>query len=348
MRQEQFYVLSGETPTLPSAECLAILESYGIPYEAERYEQVLVLNSEEKSCQLIAERAAMVHRCCILLAKCEANIEQIERSLREVDFQKHISKNESFAVRIKRVKNYSPELSSTFLERKIGKIILKNTEAKVNLTSPDKLFYGVLTENMFLFGKNVRESDRKTLSLRKAKFRPFFNPSSMNPHLARAMVNLSRARPHAIFYDPFCGAGGILIEAGLIGCRVIGSDIDIRMINGAKKNLKYFNLENWDLIKSDAKNLPISEADSIATDPPYGASSSTRGSRLEKLVEVFLEEIVNLSGSIGYVCICFPSTVDFDEHFRELDLQVLEKHFVRVHKSLTRQIIVLRNSATHR
>jgi tRNA (guanine10-N2)-dimethyltransferase len=336
--------LSGENPTIPSAECLAILESYNIPYKAEKYEQVLILNSEEESCQLIAERAAMVHRCCILLAKCEASVKHILDSVREIDFQKYISNRESFAVRIKHISNYSPEISSTFLEKEIGNIIHKNVGAKVNLGNPAKLFYGVLTENIFIFGKNIRTSKRKTLSLRKAKFRPFFIPSSMNPSLARAMVNLSRARPRAIFYDPFCGAGGILIEAGLIGCRLIGSDIDIKMIKGTEKNLKHYNLKDWSIIQSDVRHLPINEADSIATDPPYGGAASTKGKGLEKLIEDFLEEIAVLSSSLGYVCIGAPSTIGLDEHFKEFGFQTMEKHYVRAHKSLTRQILVLKPS----
>jgi tRNA (guanine10-N2)-dimethyltransferase len=341
--------LSGENPTIPSAECLAILESLNIPYKAEKYEQVLILNSEEESCQRIAERAAMVHRCCILLTKCEASIDQIMGSVREIDFQRHISSRDTFAVRIKRISSYSPELSSVLLEKEIGNIIQKNVGSRANLRNPDKLFYGVLTEGTFIFGKNARRSERKTLGLRKAKFRPFFIPSSMNPPLARAMVNLSRARPRGIFYDPFCGAGGILIEAGLIGCKLIGSDIDAKMVVGAEKNLKHFNLKDWNIIQSDAKHLPINRADSIATDPPYGGAASTKGIRPEKLIAGFIEEISNLSRSIGYICIGAPSTIDLSEHVEEAGLQIIEKHLVRAHKSLTRQILVLRKkSAAHR
>nr|MDO8080842.1 THUMP domain-containing protein [Candidatus Freyarchaeota archaeon] len=346
MTQDQFYILSGENPTIPSAECLAILESCNIPYKAEKYEQVLILNSEEESCRQIATRAAMVHRCCILLAKCEASIDQIMGSVREIDFQRHVSSGDTFAVRIKRISNYSSELSSTLLEKEIGNIIHVNIKAKANLRNPDKLFYGVLTEGIFIFGKNVQRSERKTLGLRKAKFRPFFIPSSMNPPLARAMVNLSRARPGEIFYDPFCGAGGILIEAGLMGCKLIGSDIDIKMVKGAEKNLKHFNLKDWNIIQSDAKHLPINKADSIATDPPYGGAASTKGIRPEKLIEGFVEEIADLSSSIGYICIGVPSTIDLSKHFKEVGLRIIEKHLVRAHKSLTRQIIVLGKSAT--
>mgnify|MGYP002171746373 CR=1 FL=1 len=39
--------------------------------------------------------------------------------------------------------------------------------------------------------------------------------------------------------DPFCGTGGILIEAGLIGCKVAGSDVNWKMKNGSAINLDY-------------------------------------------------------------------------------------------------------------
>jgi tRNA (guanine10-N2)-dimethyltransferase len=340
--KNHFYILSGETKTIAAAECLAILESLNMDYKAEKYDQVLLLKAEEESCQRIAERAAMVHRCCISLLKCEADFNQIMASLRDVDFQKHVSAKETFAVRVKRIKNYSPELSSLLLEKEIGALIHRRVGARANLENPDKLFYGVLTEDIFLFGISVRESERKALGLRKAKFRPFFIPSSMNPHLARAMVNLSRARPKGVFLDPFCGAGGLLIEAGLMGCKTIGSDIDKKMVKGAKRNLLHFNIVNWNIILSDAKHLPLNRFDSIATDPPYGGSASTKGVRPEKLIEFFLQELDELSSPTGYICLGTPLTVNVDESILGTSFRIIEKHLIRVHKSLTRQIIVLR------
>ncbi len=342
MTQDQFYLLSGENPTIPSAECLAILESLNIPYRAEKYEQVLILNTEEESCLQIAERAAMVHRCCVLLAKCEAEFDQIICAVQEIDFERHVSNQDTFAVRVKRVKTHSPKLNSPLLEKEIGKIIHKKVGIKANLKNPNKLFFGVITEGIFLFGISVQESKRKTLSLRKAKFRPFFTPSSMNPHLARVMVNLSRAHPKGIFFDPFCGAGGILIEAGLVGCKIIGSDLDIKMVRGAEKNLKHFQLEECNMIMSDAKHLPINRVDSIATDPPYGGSASTKGTSPEKLIASFIKEITEITGSIGYICMGVPLTIDLSEKIRETGLRMIEKHLIQVHRSLTRQIIVLR------
>ena len=44
--------------------------------------------------------------------------------------------------------------------------------------------------------------------------------------------------------DPFCGTGGILIEAGILGINIIGSDIDKKLVYGCKENLNFYNINN--------------------------------------------------------------------------------------------------------
>ena len=70
---------------------------------------------------------------------------------------------------------------------------------------------------------------------RKAHLRPELHPSSMHPRLSRAFVNLTGIKKGSV-YDPLCGSGGILIEAGLRGIKPIGSDISEWMLKKAKKN----------------------------------------------------------------------------------------------------------------
>ena len=45
------------------------------------------------------------------------------------------------------------------------------------------------------------------------------------------------------FIDPFCGAGGIVIEGALMNVKNKGSDIDSTMIKRAEANAKAFNLK---------------------------------------------------------------------------------------------------------
>lgn len=52
----------------------------------------------------------------------------------------------------------------------------------------------------------------------------------MMPRMARTLVNLSLCGTGATLLDPFCGTGGILIEAEMLGIHTLGSDFDPLMI----------------------------------------------------------------------------------------------------------------------
>lgn len=65
------------------------------------------------------------------------------------------------------------------------------------------------------------------------------------PKVARIMVNLGleNTQEQPTLYDPFCGTGTVLLEAGLRNCQVIGSDIDKEAVTGTQTNLDWFNQE---------------------------------------------------------------------------------------------------------
>ncbi len=71
----------------------------------------------------------------------------------------------------------------------------------------------------------------------------FFHPGVLMPRVARALANLSGIKPGELFLDPFCGTAGILIEAGLMGARVIGVDAQEKLVEGARMNLEAFKLD---------------------------------------------------------------------------------------------------------
>ncbi|NIP34812.1 MAG: methyltransferase domain-containing protein, partial [Thermoplasmata archaeon] len=73
--------------------------------------------------------------------------------------------------------------------------------------------------------------------------RPFSHPISLHPKYARAMVNLAKVPLGGRILDPFCGTGGVLIEAALLGYEPLGSDIDPRMVEGSRRNLEAMGLQ---------------------------------------------------------------------------------------------------------
>jgi tRNA (guanine10-N2)-dimethyltransferase len=243
---------------------------------------------------------------------------------------------------VRRVGGVTADVVSVDLERKLGEIILKKAfDTKVKLKTPERVFFGVITENRFVFGLKIAEIATKPFMERRPKKRPFFQPSAVAAKLARCMVNLAKVKKGDLVFDPFCGTGSFLIEAGLIGCRVIGADAQRHMVEGAFSNLCHFNLAPEAVIVADAEHPPITEVDGIVTDPPYGRTASTLGKSTEEIVKSVLPEFQSLLDSKKRVCIASPKTIAIGRIAERAGLKHMESHYVYVHRSLTREIAVL-------
>jgi tRNA (guanine10-N2)-dimethyltransferase len=133
----------------------------------------------------------------------------------------------------------------------------------------------------------------------------------------------------------------MLIEAGLIGCRVMGLDVRKHMIDGSLRNLSHYGIEPEGMILADAKHLPIMKTDCIVTDPPYGRSATTLGWSTRHIVEKFLPNAGDVISKGKRICMASPKSVRIGEIGEELGFKHLESHFVYVHRTLTREIAVL-------
>ena len=60
------------------------------------------------------------------------------------------------------------------------------------------------------------------------------------PKLARMMVNFTALRD-GVIWDPFCGSGTILMEAGVLGFNLLGSDISDLAVDATTKNILWLN-----------------------------------------------------------------------------------------------------------
>ena len=139
-----------------------------------------------------------------------------------------------------------------------------------------------------------------------------------------------------------CGVGGILLEAGLIGAKLVGVDIEREMIEGARKNLEASGITDFQLMVGDARKLPALEVDAIATDPPYGRQATTGGAELEELYREALPSMAKVLKRRSYACVTSPAELELDEMAAGAGLRTIEKHEQRVHRSLTRRIYVFR------
>jgi tRNA (guanine10-N2)-dimethyltransferase len=338
-----FFLLSGEHSTLPVSELKTILEAEGHNYRlVGMFRQVAQIEANVESIKSIVRRAALTRVCCMQLISTQAVAADIFKKIRSASLETCIEKGETFVVRVRRVGESTPEIESVDLEQKIGTIILDKIEgSKVKLINPNVTFFGVITEDKFIFGLKLAEINPKPFVDRRPRKRPFFHPSAMQAKLARCMVNLAQPKVGDIVLDPFCGTASLLIEAGLIGCRVMGLDVQKRMAKGSLLNLRYYGVKPEGMVRASALCLPFKGIDCIVTDPPYGRSATTLGRKIEEIVEDFLSTAIEYIPRGKRICVASPNSIEIGKIGERLGFKRVESFLIYVHRSLTREIVVL-------
>lgn len=228
------------------------------------------------------------------------------------------------------------QLADRLFTGKLGSI-------KISLSEPDVTVSIILIGELSLFGILLIDESRKYFVRRRPSSRPIFSPFSLQPKIARTMVNLT-ADLSGIITDPFCGVGGILLESCLTGRECIGVDIKSKLVYGAKRNLTWIDQDqNYShLIIGDACKLPLRRVDYVVTDPPYGRITSTAGRDVHSLYECFLRRVVDTMGDEGKII--FMSSWQTGIPIDKMDQRIehTEKYVIPVHRSLTRVLHIMR------
>ncbi|MCX8204478.1 MAG: THUMP domain-containing protein [Candidatus Nezhaarchaeota archaeon] len=336
-----FFILSGEHQLIPLAEVRAILEA-----EAESWKLVdegpfyVIVEAPLEACIKAVDRSSMIMEGCLELAFSIASVEEAKEVVRGLDWS--WLNGASFAVRVSSKARGHGVANSLELEKAIGAIIKEACpSAKVDLKTPDEVIRGLVVGDRLLIGIRVAEAKRRCFEERRPRRRPFFHPSALEPKLSRLYVNLSRARRGDVLLDPFSGTGSILIEASLIGCTPLGIDLDPMMVKGALANIKALKAQAH-LILGDARKLVARGVDCIATDLPYGRASSTHGLKCSEILEDFLTSAVEVLKRNRYLCLGASSGIDVETSALHAGFEIVERYDIRVHKSLTRRITVLK------
>ena len=337
-----FVILSGEHPTLPMAEMKAILNANQIPFTlAGSFYKLAEVNADPDAVSKVASRGAFIDEMGTEIVHSGTSIPEIDDAVKSANFTPHIKPDESFSVRVLRFGGVSKETPRVKLEGHLGWLIGNITKAKVDLETPQHMFRGLLAGPYFHLGLISHQRPAGSVANRRPRKRPAFHPSTMTPKLARSMVNLSGAVPGSIFLDPFCGVGGILIEAGLLGCNLVGVDALRRMVRGSRRNLNHFKMSPMGLVRGDARKIPIKKVDAIATDPPYGTGASTLKSTTRTILEEFLPEARNVLEKKQRIVVASPTGTGTPEVAVDSGFAVADRHEVYVHRRLTREILVL-------
>ena len=276
---------------------------------------------------------AYTHRTSELVGRCEASVAGATETLGEVA---EPDRSGSVAVRARDVRG-ATGASTREAERELGSVLVERGFS-VDLDDPDNELRAVFSGESCFLGWLVAESERGFGGRTPTK-KPYFQPGSMDPLDARAIANIAGARPGRTVVDPMCGTGGMVVEAGLVGARVLGSDVQWKMVRGASENLdRYLPPDRWSVVRGDATALPVREnaVDAVVFDAPYGRQSKVAGHDLATLVGGALSEARRVAPRAVVV-----ADRRWDEAAGDAGWTVERTFDRRVHRSLTRYVHVL-------
>ena len=328
MKHQYLFELGGENTELGKIEAMELLSTERCdPAIVFDEKSIIAINVSKVIKSKIVRRLGMTKRVSKIFYKNkETNLELVVKEIPQID----IGQN-TFAIRQISKKKISERDIATTLGNKIPK------HNETNLAHPDvKILYYAGTETIISIWDKTLETYYKRCLKHHIKNRPFFSPISIHPRIARSMVNLSNCSEGETMIDPFCGTGGMLIEARDMEINTIGIDIIEKMVDYSIGNLDHYGLKA-EVIVGDVEASSNYQFKAIVTDPPYGLSTTTRGEGVSELMirSMNIFSKIMKKGERIVMALSNPELVkdsNYDEIYR---------FQWYIHKSLTRNILVL-------
>ncbi|MCL5113159.1 MAG: methyltransferase domain-containing protein [Patescibacteria group bacterium] len=217
---------------------------------------------------------------------------------------------------IRFIQNQEKELNAaTIINNNLTK--LGNLELLLISGDKEQIFLGKTIQVQNINNYSKRDFDRPNRDSRVGM---------LPPKLAQIIINLAlyrlKNKKNLTVLDPFCGTGVVLQEAKLMNLNTIGSDIDKKMIQYTKNNLKWlvnrFALENLTTSKfivGDARKLNWPKFDLIASEiylgnPLQGKVSINQVNEIKIEIESLLKDfLTNLYPQISQkitICLAIP------------------------------------------
>jgi tRNA (guanine10-N2)-dimethyltransferase len=269
-------------------------------------------------------------------------------SIKKNIINRNLSKNKKI---INKNKKNNEKLKEKYSERNLAFYVWKKIKNPiVNLSNPKTHIEIFFLEDKVLCCLLLQKL-KHNFEERKSHLRPRPTPISLHPKLARAMVNLTKTTENDTILDPFCGSGGILIEAGLMGMKTIGYDINKKMIWKSMVNLKHYKMKDYKLGVKDFFEIK-KKYKFIISDLPYGLNTNImknirvtkyNKAQLKQYLKKFYYKIIKKLEKIliKRAVIIFPSYINYKKLMKYSKLKLKNEFESYVHKNLTRKIVVL-------
>ena len=336
------FLFPGDRPSFGAEEVRALAEVYGLELEpVVSHQRFLIARSRSWLADIVLQRAALVRVVGI-------GVQIVPRlpfpsTLQQLDFDALMGDSRTYyleGVRVDRKQTADTRLMTVLQE--LGKQILFQTGKRVSAARPDCRLFVVISKQWVVVARKKGEIRAKFFKQRCPKYRKFRHPAAMDPITNRWMVNVARVKKGDLLLDPFCGTGGVLIEAALLGVKPLGVDLDPRMVRGSIENLKMYGL-HAEVVRGDARYLPVRSADGVATDPPYGRHASTWGATLRELLRKLFTQLRGVLRHRGYAVVAAPQELPVRVLAAEAGLEYVWEGLQYVHGGLTRRFVILRN-----
>ncbi|NQU78363.1 hypothetical protein HQ545_01200 [Candidatus Woesearchaeota archaeon] len=314
------FLLSGEDLDMARDEVMALAGTE----DHWMFDNVLVLDADFRFDRLSLTRKVYQHLF-------ECSYADLDRMMAEYDWKK-VYRNH-FSLRIINLGPVKLPDKEALLAKHIWnkvrepRVDLKHAKTKIEIiVTGEKIFVGL-----------VKKDINNEFSKRRPNTRPGRHPTTISPKLAKACINLTGIPVGKVLVDPFCGTGGIMIEGGLMRFNTIGYDISEKMLKMCHRNLDYFLIKRFRIEIQDATTLR-NLLDYVVTDLPYGKSSKITD-KLELLYADFLKTLENI---LRYkAVIIFPNSIDYLALLNKTGFVVEKTYNVYVHKSLSRNIVLI-------
>jgi tRNA (guanine10-N2)-dimethyltransferase len=324
--------LSGEHSTIPKSEACALLEICSSEYRVVSHlERCIVVEAKNLDLSRLGRRMAMTHRVVEVAAESEPTPEAVAEAAKGLDLPL-----KTYRIRAKRLGDAA--LGSDEVERKVGSVLWRRGY-KADLKSPDIEIRAMVAKERVFLGREVASADRAGFLARRPHKKPFFHPGTMLPKLSRALVNLAMVKEGERLLDPFSGTAGFLVEAGLVGIRGLGLDVQEEIVLGSKSNLEGLDCT---LLVGDAARLPLKDKsiEGAVSDAPYGRSALIQAGSRDELLAGSLAELRRVL--VPKRRMIYVDDRPVGGFIEDAGFEILESHAERVHRSLTRHIFVCR------
>ena len=191
---------------------------------------------------------------------------------------------------------------------------------KFEIPKSDVCFFLSALDDKFYFGTLSQEYDYEGVKSRDMEKPVRREELAISPRLSKILINLAGAKEDDLVLDPFCGIGGILIEALVRGMKVYGVDRDANAIKGALSNMSWLK-KNFKIMKPyiierrDARKVPDKQFDAIATETPLGKIVRHRPNRqearetienFERFIMPLLKYFKSIKKESARIAITFP------------------------------------------